>query len=209
MSGTKHDDGKVQIGLLPWVALLEVAKVMTFGARKYAAHNWMQGFDWSRLVDSTHRHLMSFQLGVDKDEESGLLHLAHAGCCILFLLTFQLLGLGKDDRYKFEGELVDSRGAFDFMMPEAGEVVECTALEPPQKLAEGQRWKTRDGHMCILRNITGNGWLEAVYDQGTKAVASSSYSFGPGDYVGGIAFFNPSRNPIDVDLVEYLGESNG
>lgn len=98
--GVKKDDGKTMLALLPFEALEEVGKVMTFGAIKYAAHNWRGGFKWSRLISASLRHLFAFIRGEDKDPETGLSHLAHAACCILFLLTFVLEASGEDDRYK-------------------------------------------------------------------------------------------------------------
>ena len=100
MSGTKHDSNKNRLELLPFEALEDIAEVLTFGAQKYDAHNWRKGFAWSRLLGAALRHLFAWARGEDKDPESGLSHLAHAGCCILFLITHQAEGLGKDDRWK-------------------------------------------------------------------------------------------------------------
>lgn len=41
----KHDQEKPRVELLPSVPLLMIAEVLTFGANKYAAHNWRGGFD--------------------------------------------------------------------------------------------------------------------------------------------------------------------
>lgn len=98
--GIKYDDGKVPLFLLPTEALREVARVLEFGMRKYDAWNWKKGMDWSRLSGAALRHLFSWLEGKDIDKETGLNHLAHAACCVLFLLTYQLLGIGKDDRWK-------------------------------------------------------------------------------------------------------------
>ena len=38
--GRKYDGGKIRWDLLPMGALTEVAKVLTYGARKYADDNW-------------------------------------------------------------------------------------------------------------------------------------------------------------------------
>lgn len=94
----KYDSEKIRVELLPYNALLEIAKVMTIGATKYGDNNWRKGMLWSRLYGACLRHLIAWYEGQDKDEETGLLHLAHAGCCILFLITYQLLGLGTDNR---------------------------------------------------------------------------------------------------------------
>lgn len=64
--------------------------------------NWAKGFTWSRLIGAALRHLFAFARGEDRDPESGLSHLAHAGCCILFLITHERCKLGTDDRYKME-----------------------------------------------------------------------------------------------------------
>jgi Domain of unknown function (DUF5664) len=99
-TGRKDDAGKVRMDLLPPEALVQIAQVLTFGANKYAPHNWRGGFAWSRLIGATLRHIWSWIRGEDKDPESGLSHLAHAGCCIMFLLAFEATGKGEDDRYK-------------------------------------------------------------------------------------------------------------
>lgn len=88
--GLKADDGKIPFELLPYDALTEVAKVLQFGAVKYAARNWERGMSWSRLFGSLMRHMTSFWRGEEKDPETGLPHLAHAACCVLFLLSYQL-----------------------------------------------------------------------------------------------------------------------
>lgn len=96
----KHDQGKLPMSLLPTIALQEVSKVLDFGAKKYDAHNWRKGFVWSRLTDATLRHLLAWKEGEDLDPESGISHLAHAACNLMFLLEFEKTGKGKDDRYK-------------------------------------------------------------------------------------------------------------
>jgi len=96
--GLKYDTGKVPLELLPPEALIEIAKVLAFGAEKYGRHNWRKGMAWSRLVGAILRHLFAWMLGEDKDPESGLSHLAHAGCDILFLMSYEIQGSGTDDR---------------------------------------------------------------------------------------------------------------
>jgi hypothetical protein len=98
--GTKHDDGKPALALLPFAAVEEVAKVLQFGAKKYNKYNYKKGFEYTRLVSAALRHLFAFGKGEDKDPETGLSHLAHAICCVLFLLDQTITGRGNDDRYK-------------------------------------------------------------------------------------------------------------
>lgn len=97
--GTKHDAGKRQWHLLPFDALEEVIKVLEFGATKYDKYNWTKGFAFTRLLDAAFRHIKAFIGGEDNDPETGCSHIAHAICCLLFLLTFIKKGGGSDDRY--------------------------------------------------------------------------------------------------------------
>lgn len=86
----KHDQGKLDWSLLPIDSVEEILKVLEFGKRKYAAWNWASngGFKYSRLFGSLLRHIFAWWRGEDKDPETGLSHLAHAGCNILFLLYY-------------------------------------------------------------------------------------------------------------------------
>lgn len=100
----KHDQRKPALDLVPPAALEAVAEVLTFGAEKYGRHNWRRsgGLEWSRLQAAALRHLVAFGRGEDLDPESGLPHLAHAGCCVLMLLEYQQGGEGIDDRWRGE-----------------------------------------------------------------------------------------------------------
>ena len=96
----RHDAGKPPLSLLPFLALEQVALVLRFGAQKYDRHQWLGGMDWDRCEDSLLRHYSQWQRGQDLDAESGLRHMAHVTCNALFLLTFELLGRGRDTRPK-------------------------------------------------------------------------------------------------------------
>jgi hypothetical protein len=96
----KFDQNKLPLNLLSTEALNQTAAVLQFGAQKYAEHNWRAGFAWSRPLAAAMRHLTAFNDGEDRDPESGLSHLAHAACCIMFLLEFEKTHPELDDRYK-------------------------------------------------------------------------------------------------------------
>jgi hypothetical protein len=99
-SAMKFDQGKLPLHLLSTEALNQTAAVLAFGAEKYAEHNWRAGFAWSRPLSAAMRHITAFNAGEDKDPESGLSHLAHAACCIMFLLEFEKTHKHLDDRFK-------------------------------------------------------------------------------------------------------------
>ena len=98
----KHDGGKTRMSLLPYTFTKAVSDVMTFGAEKYAAWNWAKGMSWSRVLDAAYRHMGAWQEGEDVDPESGLSHLAHASCCLAFLIVYQAKEIGADDRHTYE-----------------------------------------------------------------------------------------------------------
>lgn len=90
MEGKKYDNGKLEYGLLPPSALEDIVKVLTFGAKKYDRDNWRYVEDASRrYFDAAQRHLWQWKRGEAADEESGESHLAHALCCIMFLLEIE------------------------------------------------------------------------------------------------------------------------
>jgi hypothetical protein len=103
MSETKalrFNAGKIMMSLVPASLARYVGAVMTYGAKKYAPHNWRKGFPWSSIVDSLERHLAAWKDGEDDDPESGLPHLAHIACNVAFLIEHYDAGLGVDDRVK-------------------------------------------------------------------------------------------------------------
>lgn len=70
----------------PAAALTDAARVMMVGAKKYNPANWRTVRPSRRYIDAMLRHL--FAATTDRhDDETGLPHIAHALCCVLFLLT--------------------------------------------------------------------------------------------------------------------------
>lgn len=62
--------------------------------------NWEHGMDWSRVYGAMLRHQNAWWSGEDTDPESGRSHLWHVACCAAFLLTYEMRGVGRDDRWK-------------------------------------------------------------------------------------------------------------
>ena len=95
----KDNLGKPPIDLMSSKAIIAIAEVMGYGARKYKPHNWRLGLSWSQTFASMQRHLLAWNDGQDIDPESGLPHLAHAGCQLMYLLEYAQTNTGQDDRW--------------------------------------------------------------------------------------------------------------
>lgn len=102
--GVKYDQGKRRWSLLPYDAVGGIVDVLVYGANKYRDRNWETGMDWDRVFDALQRHLSDWWHKVDKghgpgkDADTGFSDLWHAGCCILFLIAYEIRGKGKDTR---------------------------------------------------------------------------------------------------------------
>lgn len=91
MDGKKHDSGKPDWSLLPFEAVTLVVKVLTFGKRKYGRGNWQLVPDAkNRYLAAALRHIAARQRGQRLDKDSKLPHTAHAICCLLFHLWFEI-----------------------------------------------------------------------------------------------------------------------
>ncbi len=88
----KDIKGKAQLDLVPYNALVAVAEVRAFGKDKYG-----DPWGWQGQVDSKHfataglRHIYKALQVEEHDDESGLLHLAHAATTLLMALENKIL----------------------------------------------------------------------------------------------------------------------
>jgi hypothetical protein len=85
----KKDHDKPMWDLLPYNQISKIVDVFTFGASKYGPYRWKKVENArERYFAAMMRHLTSWWEGEKYDSESGYHHLAHAGCCLLFLMWF-------------------------------------------------------------------------------------------------------------------------
>lgn len=101
LEGKKKDEGKPRWELIAYDAVEGVAKVLTFGANKYSARNWEKGIAYGRVFGAIMRHLWKWWHGENQDAETGLSHLDHAMCEIMFLSAYEKRGrngTAQDDR---------------------------------------------------------------------------------------------------------------
>lgn len=100
----KNDADKDPWHLFPWDAARAIVKVLKFGANKYTPRNWEKGFNTDRLFRAAIEHLVAWYhkedggKGPGIDPETGFSHLWHAGCCVMFLISHELRGIGEDNR---------------------------------------------------------------------------------------------------------------
>ena len=97
--GVKHDGGKPRWDLLPWAAAEEVVKVLTHAVEsgEYPEDNWrnVPGLK-RRYFAAAVRHFRARMRGEVLDSKTKLPHLAHIGCCVLFILEDEIMEtLGK------------------------------------------------------------------------------------------------------------------
>lgn len=101
--GAKLDAGKIQASLLDDFApaLLAIAQVCDFGAKKYSRHGWLSVPDGvDRYNDAAARHHLAWASGEKLDKDSGLPHEFHECWNRLAALTLRLKG---DSDIKSEG----------------------------------------------------------------------------------------------------------
>lgn len=84
--GRKFDGDKLRWDLLPFREVEQVVEILTIGAKKYDDNNWQNVKPFTRYVAAAWRHFIAWCKGEKLDPESGKNHLAHAICCLLFLL---------------------------------------------------------------------------------------------------------------------------
>ena len=91
----KYDGGKPHPSYVPPAAIRAVMEVREYGTAKYKdPENWRNVEPYSRYWEATLRHVLAaWDDFMKRDEESGLLHLAHIATNAAFLL--QLIEEGK------------------------------------------------------------------------------------------------------------------
>lgn len=91
-SEVKQDKGKLRYDLMPFDALDEVTKVLTYGINKYPKpeENWRVNStkeDIARYKAALLRHMSEEMQGRHFDSESNLLHMAHIATNALFIIA--------------------------------------------------------------------------------------------------------------------------
>lgn len=84
--GIKYDNDKPDYSLLPFYALEEVTRALTYGAKKYSRDNWRRVPNFhTRYLAAAFRHITAHARGELRDPETGLLHMAHAVVSLMYI----------------------------------------------------------------------------------------------------------------------------
>ena len=86
--GKKNDQGKPRYSLIPEHSLAAIVGVLEHGAAKYGVGNWSYVDNANeRYYNAAMRHIQAWWEGEQLDQETNKPHLAHAACCLMFLLS--------------------------------------------------------------------------------------------------------------------------
>lgn len=86
----KHDEGKLQLRLVPPQIIRDIAEVRMYGNAKYGdPDNWKTVEKW-RYIDALFRHfLLYLEDPAGVDEESGIKHYKHMACNMAFICAME------------------------------------------------------------------------------------------------------------------------
>lgn len=124
--GRAKERKEVQISLVPPGPLRELSVLYARGAKKYAAHNWMNEGPWSWSYDAAMRHLTTFWAGEDYDAETGVKHVINAAFNLFALAHAMEAHPGSDDRppaTHYQGA-IPLQAAIDNILPTSTEAEE-------------------------------------------------------------------------------------
>ena len=104
--GIKYDSGKLEYSLIPKGVLTPIIQVLQQGCQKYSKDNWQRVDNpKERYYNALQRHIGQWWEGEKYDSETGENHLAHAACCLMFLLWFD----NKDEKeQKFHKDIIQA-----------------------------------------------------------------------------------------------------
>lgn len=135
----KADNGKTRLDLVSPTFIEAVGKIRTFGVSKYGDSDSWAKVEPQRYMAALLRHINAYRMGEETDKESGMPHLWHAACNLMFLIDLDELkavSLGKNDNpLKRMAEALQSVTSRDF-----GELPDdCEGDTPPKDVVKPKR----------------------------------------------------------------------
>ncbi len=106
----RFSEGKVRHDLVPPWPLDEVAKVYTYGTKKYDDDNWRKGLAWKKnVIGPMLRHMWKWIRGEKIDKESNCHHLAMVVWQCFCLMEYERNSIGQDDRNPYDLNLMNKK----------------------------------------------------------------------------------------------------
>lgn len=87
----KADNGKTRLDLVSPTFIEAVGKIRTFGVQKYGDSDSWAKVEPKRYMAALLRHINAYRMGEEIDKESGMSHLWHAACNLMFLIDLDEL----------------------------------------------------------------------------------------------------------------------
>jgi len=107
-TAARFSKGKIRHDLIPLNPIEELAKVYSYGTRKYDADNWLKGLKWrENVIGPMLRHMWKWIRGEKIDDESGCHHLAMVVWQCFCLMEYERCSIGSDDRNPYGLDLMD------------------------------------------------------------------------------------------------------
>lgn len=189
--GVKLDADKAPLHLVDRLATENLARVLGFGAKKYEPNNWRKGISRTRLLAAAMRHIMADLDGEEMDPESGLPHIDHAACCLMFASNLRTTRPDLDDRYKHPGFRI-SPGGLTFPGQTVPGVIPGVSLSGIGTLV---------GNACFGGELTAkNGTFGDLSIQGGKLTIDNPVIVNPDLKV-------PENSPTDLGAVTIGGKT--
>jgi hypothetical protein len=91
----KFDSNKPDMVLFPYEVIEPIIRVLEVGAKKYGRDNWRRCEDPKRYANAFIRHMAAWLGGEILDKETGLPHLHHMACNIVFLVALNVVDMSK------------------------------------------------------------------------------------------------------------------
>ena len=104
----KADNGKTRLDLVSPTFIEAVGKIRTFGVQKYGDSDSWAKVEPKRYMAALLRHINAYRMGEETDKESGMPHLWHAACNLMFLIDLDKQAL--ENRCKNCGNCVNYDG---------------------------------------------------------------------------------------------------
>lgn len=98
----RFNTDKPKWSLVDFKSLEPMVNVLEFGAKKYSAHQWKIGLPTTEICESLLRHIFAYMNGENNDKDSGLPHIGHAMCNLMFLQYMMDNKPEFDDRVKIK-----------------------------------------------------------------------------------------------------------